>query len=41
MGEVRLSSLALMSIENDLLSSIDFSDIINTFSTLKARKKTF
>lgn len=39
MGEARLAHLALMSIENELLSSLNFDDIIEEFSTLKARKK--
>ncbi|XP_030757412.1 uncharacterized protein LOC115883224 [Sitophilus oryzae] len=39
MGEARLAHLALMSIENELLSSLNFDDIIEDFSTLKARKK--
>ena len=38
MGQERLSSLALMSIERGLTASIDFTTVIDNFATLKARK---
>lgn len=39
MSESRLNSLFLMSIESDLLATIDFADVINEFSSLKLRNK--
>ena len=41
MGQERLSSLALLSIENQLLRTLDFSDVINEFASIKARRKDF
>ena len=38
MTQERLSSLALLSIESDLLRKLDFADIINDFARCKARK---
>lgn len=38
MGQERLSMLALMSIEHDVLRSIDFTDTIEEFAIAKARK---
>ena len=38
MGQERLSVLALMSIEHDLLRSLDFTDTIEEFALAKARK---
>ena len=38
MGQNRLVSLSLMSIECDIMRSIDFSDIINEFARRKARR---
>lgn len=38
MGQDRLNNLTIMSLENDLLKTIDFSDIINQFATRKARR---
>ena len=40
MGQERLSMLALMSIEHELLRSIDFTDTIDEFALVKARKAT-
>lgn len=39
MGETRLSHLALMSIENDVLSKLSFDDIIDEFSKVSIPKK--
>ena len=41
MGQDRLSALAVISIENELLKTIDFSDIISTFADQKCRRKAF
>ena len=41
MGQYRLSALAVISIENELLKTIDFSDIISTFADQKCRLKAF
>ena len=38
MRNERLSNLALLSIESDVLRQIDFDDVINDFAALKARK---
>lgn len=38
-GQDRLNSLALLSIEHRLASTLDFSNVIRVFSSLKARKK--
>ena len=38
MSEDRLNALALLSIESDLLRSLDFADIITEFASLKARR---
>ena len=38
MGQDRLSMLALMSIEHEMLQSLDFTDTIEEFSLAKARK---
>jgi len=38
MGQERLSMLALMSIEHELLRSLDFTDTIKDFAVAKARK---
>ncbi len=37
----RLNHLTLMSLESDILRSLDFSDIIKDFSFRKSRKKCF
>lgn len=41
MDEERLSDLAIVSIENDVVDLLEYDDIIDTFSAAKARKKTF
>lgn len=41
MGQERLSELAIISIENNIASSINYDDIIDDFATAKARKKDF
>jgi hypothetical protein len=41
MGQERLSNLALLSIESELRENMDFSDLINSFAELKARKIDF
>jgi len=38
MGQERLSMLAFMSIEHELLHSLDFSDTVEEFALDKARK---
>ena len=40
-GQEILSSLALFSIENILLHKLEFNYVINTFATVKARRKNF
>jgi len=40
-GENRLNSLALLCIESELVSTIDFQDLIETFANLKSRTKIF
>ena len=41
MGQERLSSLSLLSIESDLARKIDFDDLIECFAARKARKGVF
>ena len=41
MGQDRLSSLALLSIENKILHSIDMTDVLEKFVRQKARKNVF
>jgi hypothetical protein len=38
MGQERLSSLAIVSIENEVANSINYDNVINQFATAKARK---
>lgn len=38
MQQERLNSLAILSIENDLTSSLDYDDIIDDFTKNKLRK---
>lgn len=38
MGQTRLSSLALLSIEKDLMREMEFDDVINDFANSKSRK---
>ena len=41
MGQERLRSLAILSIEHSKARNLKFDDIINTFAEQKARKKEF
>ncbi|CAH2088961.1 unnamed protein product [Euphydryas editha] len=41
MSQSRLNHLSLMSIESDLLKSIDFDELISNFAAKKSRKKVF
>ena len=41
MGQDRLSDLALLSVEREVLEQMDFDDIINQFAAVKARKINF
>lgn len=41
MGQERLSSLTLLSIEHEKLRELDFADVIKEFASQKARKKPF
>ena len=41
MGQDRLSMLSLVSIENDILRSLDFNDLIADFAMRKVRKRVF
>lgn len=41
MGQDRLSSLTLLSIEHEKLRVLDFTDVIKQFASKKARKKSF
>lgn len=41
MNDYRLSSLARLSIESELLRSLNFDDVINEFAESKSRKKYF
>ena len=38
MGQQRLSMLSLMSIENDIVSSLNYTELIDEFAIKKARK---
>jgi len=40
MGQQRLSFLSLTNIENDIVESLIFSDLISDFAHEKARKKS-
>ena len=40
MGQDRLNSLTLLSIEHEQLRKLDFTSVINKFAALKARKKS-
>jgi hypothetical protein len=37
----RFTNLAIVSIENEIASSIDFSDVVKDFATIKTRKVQF
>ena len=39
MGLDRVSKLSLMSIEHEILSALDFEELIDDFAAKKARKK--
>ena len=41
MGQERLRSLAILSIEHSKARNLNFDDFINTFAEQKARKKEF
>ena len=41
MGQERLSSLAILSIESEILRAIDMTDVVEKFIHQKARKKSF
>jgi hypothetical protein len=41
MTQDRLNGLALLSIENDIAASLDFSGLITSFANKKARKVAF
>ena len=41
MGESRLSALAILSIESDLVETLSFGDIISEFASMKARRIEF
>jgi hypothetical protein len=38
MGDERLSSLAILSIENDIAKNLDWTTLVNKFAEIKARK---
>ena len=41
MGESRLSALAILSIESDLVETLSFDDIISEFAAMKVRRIEF
>jgi len=41
MGESRLSALAILSIEIDLVETLSFDDTISEFASMKARRIEF
>ena len=41
MGENRLSALAILSIESDLVKSLSFDNMISAFALMKARRAHF
>lgn len=41
MRQTRVSDLAILSIENELASNIDFDEVISNFAALKVRKVSF
>jgi hypothetical protein len=41
MSQGRFTNLAVLSIENEVASSIDFSDFIKDFAAVKSRKVQF
>jgi len=38
MGQERLSNLAILSIENEVIREIDFEEVIDEFAAIKSRK---
>lgn len=41
MSQERLNGLALISIENDVASKLNYSDLLSAFASAKARKVNF
>ena len=41
MNQVRLTSMATLSIERKITEGINFDDVIKDFASMKARKKSF
>lgn len=41
MSQERLNSLAILTIESDLMSSLEYEDIIDDFSRMRSRKKNY
>ena len=41
MSQERLSGLAMLSTEKDLLEKLEYNDLINTFASQKSRKVKF
>ena len=41
MSQSRISNLAILSIENELVKDIDFDEVINKFADVKARRVKF
>ena len=41
MGQDRLTNLTLMTIECEIVQQLDFQDIVDSFSIVKARRKKF
>ena len=41
MSQSRVSNLAILSIENELVKDIDFDEVINKFAAVKARRVKF
>ena len=41
MNQVRLTSLAILSIERKLTEGMNFEDVIKDFASMEARKKSF
>ena len=41
MGESRLSALAILSIESDLVETLSFDNIISEFASMKGRRIEF
>ena len=41
MGQSRLSDLAILSIESDMVKDVDFDEVIDKFAALKTRKGKF